>query len=281
MRVAVFVLACLACASNGRRMQQKQAGPGLTLNHGFAHDPAHEAALMLNHALAHAPARVTPGHAALVHGHIGDEPTAGQLLTVEVPPGASAGMMLQVQTPVGLLEVEVPEGVGPGMTFQAQVPESVRPKVGPKEVQLRESLGAGAHSAATTIVSKHERKCASGLFVAQEANEFDVWWAQRTRPPDALQLNRDSVLLVLTEFVQSMYARQAFDYCNVEPSGYGQICGMFESVHLVDDALMVKVKQALLGRKTVLLDVLAKYLRARIPEMVQVEEVHRDGRNIF
>merc|ERR550537_885001 len=50
-------------------------------------------------------------------------PVAGQLMSVQVPAGASPGTSLQVQSPSGQqVQVVVPAGVSAGQAFQVQVP---------------------------------------------------------------------------------------------------------------------------------------------------------------
>ena len=44
-------------------------------------------------------------------------------ITVQVPPGATAGMVLSVQAPNGTqIQVQIPQGAGPGSTFMVSVP---------------------------------------------------------------------------------------------------------------------------------------------------------------
>ena len=45
-----------------------------------------------------------------------------QIMAVQVPAGMQGGMVLQVQTPAGLMEVQIPDSLEPGMSFQIQVP---------------------------------------------------------------------------------------------------------------------------------------------------------------
>ncbi|EOD11982.1 hypothetical protein EMIHUDRAFT_120222 [Emiliania huxleyi CCMP1516] len=87
-----------------------------------------------------------------------------------------------------------------------------------------------------------------------------------------------SVGVVLTEFVQSDYARAVFNTRRVGGSDYGQIHGMFDSVRLVGTRLELKPRQACENVEG-LFDRLAKYLRARIPQIKDVVEIIRDGEN--
>merc|ERR1711988_1461159 len=66
------------------------------------------------------PAQSIAGAAAKAGVPMGNPaPQAGpQLMTVMVPEGATAGTMIQVQSPQGtLVQVSVPAGVAPGQTF--------------------------------------------------------------------------------------------------------------------------------------------------------------------
>ena len=86
--------------------------------------------------------------------------------------------------------------------------------------------------------------------------------------PDALDVN--AVAHVLTEFCQSDYARQACQYCNIAPSEYGKIQGMFKSVRLDETRLVVKLHRSFEQRSAQLLDRLAKHLRARMPQLTRL-----------
>ena len=75
----------------------------------------------------------------------------------------------------------------------------------------------------------------------------------------------DLLAVVLSEFVQSDYARECCNYCNIMPLDYGQVEGMFESLQRTDTKLVVKLKRNFEQRNVQLLDKLAKHLRARLP----------------
>ena len=75
----------------------------------------------------------------------------------------------------------------------------------------------------------------------------------------------DLLAVVLSEFVQSDYARECRNYCNIMPLDYGQVEGMFESLQRIDTKLVVKLKRNFEQRNVQLLDKLAKHLRARLP----------------
>ena len=139
------------------------------------------------------------------------------------------------------------------------------------------------------------------------ANEFDTWWDQRrarqiaaaaaaaaaanaagqqahqAAPAEArLGLDRDSVALVLSEFVQSDYATQVFNHAGVQSvTDYGTIPGMFETVRLIDAKVELKLKRAFEGSSLTLLDRCSRYMRARIPELREIHSVTRDGVDIW
>lgn len=127
------------------------------------------------------------------------------------------------------------------------------------------------------------------------SNLHDAWWTERRArnvPLDAqgmpvpaiatLELDRDSVVMVLREFVQSDYAMQIFTYSNIQSvTDYGEIRGMFEYVRVDNTTIEVKMKKAFDDRNTALLDRLSKYLRARIPSIAEIHAVHRDGLDIY
>ena len=94
-------------------------------------------------------------------------------------------------------------------------------------------------------------------------------------------MNKDSVVLVLSEFVRSDYARTTCNYCNVQPTDYGQIGGMFECVVVADHKIEVKMQQAFSDAKSHLLDRLSMYFRARICNFSEMHALHRDGRDIY
>jgi len=70
---------------------------------------------------------------------------------------------------------------------------------------------------------------------------------------------------LLTEFVQTDWAKQMCTYCNINPTAYGTIRGMFESVRLVDGKLVVKLNRSFEQRSDKLLDKLVKHLRGKLP----------------
>lgn len=137
------------------------------------------------------------------------------------------------------------------------------------------------------------------------ANEFDTWWDQRrarqiaaaaAAAADAagqpqshasaeaalLQLDRDSVALVLSEFVQSNYAMQLFSNAGVQSvTDYGTIPGMFETVRLIDTKVELKLKGSFEGSSLTLMDRCSRYMRARIPEVREIHLLSRDGLGIW
>ena len=101
--------------------------------------------------------------------------------------------------------------------------------------------------------------------------------SRQARPtaPDALQPDGESVALVLQEFVQSDYARQLCDYCNVPGTDYGRMAAMFESVRLLGGTIEIKLAQRFEQRSAKLLDRLAKHLRTRMPQLQRLSYEHR------
>lgn len=89
--------------------------------------------------------------------------------------------------------------------------------------------------------------------------------------PGAVQLDGDKVAQVLTEFVQTDYALQTCEYCNVGPTDYGQVWGMFESVRPIDSRLVIKLKPSFEQRSEKLLDKLKLHLQKRMPEISSLE----------
>lgn len=121
-------------------------------------------------------------------------------------------------------------------------------------------------------------------FSTAHSNDFDRFWEQRRAECDApalLPLDAESVDHVLLEFVRSDFCKQLFDYRSIQPTDYGCIHGMFESVKLVDSVLMVKLKPAFGETNASLLDRMVRYLRARVSGVREVHVMHRDGRTIY
>mmetsp|Transcript_10638 Transcript_10638/g.25562 ORF Transcript_10638/g.25562 Transcript_10638/m.25562 type:complete len:169 (+) Transcript_10638:122-628(+) len=145
------------------------------------------------------------------------------------------------------------------------------------------SVGVGMHSPSP------DARMAPAL-----ANDFDVYWEKRRvrkvgekpQQPQAtaagvLELNRDNVALVLTEFVQSTYARHVCNHHNVPPTDYGQIGGMFESVQIVKTTIVLQLKRAFDERNDALLERVTRYLRVKIPQISEIHVTHRDGLDIY
>ena len=95
------------------------------------------------------------------------------------------------------------------------------------------------------------------------------------RPAAPAQPDGESVALVLQEFVQSDYARQLCDYCNVPGTDYGRLSAMFESVKLLGTTMEIKLAQRFEQRSAKLLDRLAKHLRTRMPQLQRLSYEHR------
>ena len=129
---------------------------------------------------------------------------------------------------------------------------------------------------------------------AIRANEFDDWWAARRRSnivgeqqqpqaaSEALEMDRQNVAIVLTDFVRSDYAKTVCNHHNLSPTDFGQLSGMFEYVKLASSStLELKLKRAIDETNEGVLDRVSKYLKERIPAIVEIHAVHRDGRNIY
>jgi hypothetical protein len=126
-------------------------------------------------------------------------------------------------------------------------------------------------------------------------NEFDLWWVESRRPnvrngeviqsqgwrPEALPFDRASVTKIFTDFVQSDFAKQTSNICNINPTDYGRIEGMFEFVRLENPRLVLKLKKNFQGRAGVIFDRLAKYIHVRIPQVAEIHSLHKDGVNIL
>ena len=138
---------------------------------------------------------------------------------------------------------------------------------------------------------------AGNSFVPAADNVHDIWWTQRrarqrvragmaqgapaAKPEPPVALDQAGVEQVLTEFVQSMYAATLFRNFRCEPTDYGQIAGMFEFVQLERGGVVLKLKRTFGEQNTALLDRMALYLRARIPQMQSIRVMHRDGQDIY
>ena len=174
-------------------------------------------------------------------------------------------------------------GGGEEERWLGQPSKPVRPKANP--------YGLG-YAPTTTLRSDAERS-----FQAIADNIHDIWWEQRrarqrvragTAPgaaaaeaePPPLPLDQAGVEQVLTEFVQSMYARTIFKMARCEPTDYGQIAGMFEFVQLERGGVVLKFKRVFETDRN-LLDRMSVYLRGRIPQMQQIRVIHRDGQDIY
>jgi hypothetical protein len=129
-----------------------------------------------------------------------------------------------------------------------------------------------------------------------QPSDFDLWWEQRrarntlhngqlearpTAQDGPLPFDVESVGLVLSAFVRSEYARQVCNVRNLEPTEHGRVDGMFEKVQLGEAKLVLRLKRVFGERNTHLLERLALYLRAKIPQIKQVHALHRDGMDIY
>ena len=124
------------------------------------------------------------------------------------------------------------------------------------------------------------------------------------KEPNPLQLSRNSVAQVMSEFVGSNFCKTTCNVHNLPPSEFGNIDLMFEEVKVSGEDLLrparrgsrhaghthapsvprveVRLKRVFDERNEALLDRLSKYLRARIPQPhLEFYALHRDGRDVF
>ena len=117
------------------------------------------------------------------------------------------------------------------------------------------------------------------------APEDDFWWTSAMLSTEASEYGwsppaASSVGRVLTEFVQSEYAAVIFNVRKVDGMDRAQVRGMFESVRLRNGTLELTLKQSCANVEG-MLERLALYVRARMPTVKAVHEVHKDGTNIL
>jgi len=149
-------------------------------------------------------------------------------------------------------------------------------------LQYVEGNGRSAEARAAARAARRAGAAGQQEQVQPAINDEKPWQAPAVMPrtrrsqlhtaaPDPRQADVDAVAGVLADFVQSDYALQACNYCNINPTDYGQIDGMFESVRLVDTRLVVKLKWAFEQRSDKLMDRLAKHLRKTMPQIRRLE----------
>ena len=148
----------------------------------------------------------------------------------------------------------------------------------------RAALRAARAEAARAAAAQAE---AAGEAPSTLPMDEDFWW---TRPAIAGQVVEmgwmppasSSIGLVLTEFAESTYARAVFSNSarSVDEVDRATVRGMFAEVQLRDGTLELTMKSAFENVEG-LLDRLAKYLRARIPQVREIHQMLRDGRNIL
>jgi hypothetical protein len=86
-----------------------------------------------------------------------------------------------------------------------------------------------------------------------------------------------SLVEAIAEFVRSDYAMRLCRYCDADPTGHGQIGGMFESVQLIDEIIDVKLTAPFTQKSDQLLDHLAEHLRYRVPQIKRMEYTINGG----
>ena len=149
------------------------------------------------------------------------------------------------------------------------------------------NTGSAAGRAALRAARAEAAKAAEAATGAEQntlpLDKGDFRWTSAMLSGEA-SLNFDpstssNVGVVLTEFVQSDYARQVFNFRRVPGTDYGTIRGMFQSVQLVSTRLELKTSMQCQNVEG-LFERLAMYLRARIPDITEIHEMHKDGMNI-
>lgn len=89
-----------------------------------------------------------------------------------------------------------------------------------------------------------------------------------------------SVGRVLTEFVGSKYANALFNTYGTVATDYAEVRGIFDCVRLRDGVLELTLKNTYANVEG-LMDRLAVYLRARLPQLTGIHQMHREGMNIL
>lgn len=81
---------------------------------------------------------------------------------------------------------------------------------------------------------------------------------------------------LFAEFCQSDFARTMCTYCNLNPTDYGKVSGMFESIELVGTQLRVKLRRPFEQRTEKILDRLAKHLRGQTGGAIKTLQYKQD-----
>ena len=146
----------------------------------------------------------------------------------------------------------------------------------------RAALRAARAEAAKAAAARAE---AAGETPTTLPLDDDFWW---TRPNMAGEVSEmgwmppasSSIGLVLTDFVESTYAKAVFNNARVDGTDRATVRGMFSEVRLRDGTLELTMKPAFENIEG-LLDRLSKYLRAKVPQIKEIHQMLRDGRNIL
>eukprot|EP00320_Phaeocystis_rex_P000015 CAMPEP_0119063924 /NCGR_PEP_ID=MMETSP1178-20130426/7137_1 /TAXON_ID=33656 /ORGANISM="unid sp, Strain CCMP2000" /LENGTH=230 /DNA_ID=CAMNT_0007045317 /DNA_START=20 /DNA_END=713 /DNA_ORIENTATION=+ len=140
-----------------------------------------------------------------------------------------------------------------------------RPRLAPPVLQARQGFSAAERAAARAARAAAQSSAPSPVPNGSGFQSVQQGQAPAPAPAPASDSLDEMLAVVLSEFVQSDYARQCCDYCNVMPLDYGQVEGMFESLQRVDAKLIVKLKRCFEQVNVKLLDRLAKHLRGGCP----------------
>ena len=157
------------------------------------------------------------------------------------------------------------------------------------------TLAFGPNPLPLALSASARARAFPALRIHATVNEFDIWWQERQAcntvearrqglaavATETLPVEPENVGLVLTEFVQSDFCRKVCNHHNIQPTDYGQIYGIFESVYLHESSVILKLKRVFGDRNDGILDRVTRYLRARLPDLKAVQVEHRDGANIY
>ena len=146
----------------------------------------------------------------------------------------------------------------------------------------RAALRAARAEAARAEAARFEE---SGEAPTTLAIDEDFWWTRPAMTGEVSEMGwrpppGSSIGLVLTEFVESSYAKAVMSNGRIDENDRGTVRGMFAEVRLSDGTLELTMGPAMENIEG-LLDRLSRYLRARIPQIKEIHQMLRDGRNIL